>query len=81
MVAFQIYSLMYRYAVLHNNKNVYHFFMSKIVQTVLILGGLVVAVGSGFGFYLGILGPEVRQIRHLINKLIIGFGNTSNCLG
>jgi hypothetical protein len=81
MLVFQVHSLEYRYAVLHDNKNVYHTFMSKKVQTGLMLYGLAIAIGTSYGFYLGVLGPEVRQIIYIINKLILGLRNTSNCLG
>jgi hypothetical protein len=64
MLAFQLLSLMYRYAVIHENREVYNLFMSKKVQFGLIMLCQVIAIGLSSGFYAAILGPDVSFIKN-----------------
>jgi hypothetical protein len=59
MIECQVLSLAYRYAVIHENRDVYHTFMSKKFQTFLILFTQLVAIGFAYAFVGGIVKEEV----------------------
>lgn len=71
MMGFQNFSLMYRFAVISEDKSVYHLFMTKKVHTVLIILNQVVSIGLGYGFYSAILEFEVCLIE-IQSKNILG---------
>jgi hypothetical protein len=61
MIAAQDMSLLYRYVLIHHNKNFYHFFMK--FRYVFFLIFEVVAVGLGVGIYKSIGDYEVDKIK------------------